>query len=318
MSPSGLRKSLVAFVAFIGLVLIPIPSFAQHGGGGGHSGGGGGGGFHGSAGGGGFHGGGGYECGGRSYSEGSSDRSGGFRGGMEGRSSRGMTGRSGSEAGRNDSSEGSRSSNIRPAMNDGQWHSFGSSGTSARSGVGRTSVGHTAVGTANTHLSARNEGFADGNWHSFSSSRGASGFSGGSREPGFGWRGNGWRGGWGGFGWGGFGRWGWGGWGFGFGWPYWGGFWGPYWGFAWNPWWYGSYWYGPWPAYSDYPDYSYDWSDGPPPYRPDSNKSSDPNANLSPNFNLDSGLNSSPNDDGRRFDLNRDTNMSSVNSTVND
>ena len=109
---------------------------------------------------------------------------------------------------------------------------------------------------------------------------------------------------------GGFGRWGWGGWGFGIGWPYWGGFWGPYWAIGWDPWWYIPYsWYGPGPAY--YPDYSYDWSDDPPPYRPpDSNNTpgnhvSAPNSNLSPNYGIDVSSNSSWNNDDSRFDFNR-------------
>jgi hypothetical protein len=140
------------------------------------------------------------------------------------------------------------------------------------------SEGRNSGGVANSSLSARNAGGSDGSWHSFGpargvSARGASGSVGGASRaaPGFGWRGGGWRGGWPGYGWGrGFG-WGWGGWGFGLGWPYWG----FGWGLGWDPWWYDPYWYAPWPAYTYYPDYDYDWSDNPPPYRPDSSPDSD-------------------------------------------
>jgi hypothetical protein len=161
-----------------------------------------------------------------------------------------MTGRSGSESSRSFGSEGTRSSNIRPAIADGQWHSFGN---------------RDVVRTAAT-----------------------SGFVGGARTANFGRSGN-FRGGWGGYGWGGRGGWGWGGLGFGFGWPYWG--------FGWDPWLYSPYWYGPW-AYSYYPDYGldyygYNWSDDPPPYRPDSYNSKDaPDANLSPNYHLSASSNS--------------------------
>ena len=58
MGRLGFLRPLLAFAAVIGFALAPNPAFAQHGGGGGHSGGGGGG-FHGGGGGGGFHGGGG-------------------------------------------------------------------------------------------------------------------------------------------------------------------------------------------------------------------------------------------------------------------
>jgi hypothetical protein len=160
----------------------------------------------------------------------------------------------------------SRSSNIRPAVADGQWHSFGNSSASVRT------------------VSA--------------------GFVGGIR-PGFG---VGFRGGFGGFGCCGFGRWGWGGWGFGFGigWP----FWGPYWAFGWDPWWYNPYWYGP--GYDGYADYSYDWSDNPPPYRPDSYNSQDaPNANLSPNYHLssslDNGSNYGPKNNGSNYGADSDS-----------
>jgi hypothetical protein len=144
-------------------------------------------------------------------------------------------------------------------------------------------------------------------------SAGTSGFVGGVRTPGFG-GGGGFRGGWGGYGWaGGFGRWGWGGWGFGIGWPYWA--------FGWNPYWYNPYWYGPW-SYSYYPDYSYDWSDDPPPYRPDSDKSpgshvSAPDSNLSPNYHLSSGSNSASTYDDRHFDVTSDLNMSDSSSVEN-
>lgn len=125
---------------------------------------------------------------------------------------------------------------------------------------------------------ARNAGISGAGWHSFGSSniasRGEAGFVGARSTPAFdrgfhGWRG-GWRGGWG--------R---GGWGFGFGWPYWG----LGWGFGWDPWWYNPYgydpyWYSPYPAYNYYPDESYNWSDNPPPFRPDAslNPSDDNNS----------------------------------------
>jgi hypothetical protein len=174
-----------------------------------------------------------------------------------------MTGRSGgSEAGRSLGSGGNRSSNIRPAINDGQWHSFGNSGSSAH-----------------TSLSAHNAGSYESGFHSFGAARGIA--------PGFGRGVDGWRGGYGwGRGWGWGGGWGWGVWGFGFGWPYWGGYWGPGWAFGWDPWLYGPYGYGPygyaWPTYG-YPGYDYDWSDDPPPYRPDASYDYDSPGNyLSP------------------------------------
>ncbi len=296
MSRFGLLRSLFAFAVFIGLTLTPIPLFAQHGGGHGGGGGGGGGGFHGG-GGGGYHGGGGYYGGGRSYGGGSYERGGDFRGGSAaGREGGGRGSYGGSEAGGNSGSSESHSSNLRPAIADGQWHSFGNSGSSARSSAGssarssagssaRSSEGRNSGGAANSSLSARNTGIADGAWHSFGSSRGAAGFVGGASRamPGFGRFGYGWGGGWGwgrGWGWGG---WGWGGWGFGFGWPYWGG----YWGLGWNPWWYDPYWYAP--SVYAYPDYSYDWSDNPPPYAPDSAYNYDPSASdlSAPSSNYD-------------------------------
>jgi hypothetical protein len=208
-----------------------------------------------------------------------------------------------------DRSSSERSSNIRAAINDGQWHSFGNAGSSARSSVGRNSGGS----AHNSNLSARNSGSADGRWHSFGSSSGASQRGRVTSDfgvplrgaPGFGRGGDGWGGGWRGYGWGR--GWGWGGWGFGVGWPYWGFYWGPAWAFGWNPWWYGPYWYGAWPAYSYYPDYSYDWSDNPPPYRPDSSPNSshdrDPSASVTPP-NSDHSTNPSSNYDDNRFNLN--------------
>ncbi len=277
MGTSGSRRVIVRFsfalAAVLGLALTPGAAFAQHGGGGGG---------HSTSGGGGSHSGGGSSSGahpssGGGYHGGSS--AGAYRG--EGRSyggysgygaSRGMTGRSGSSAaGRSLGSEGSRASNIRPAIADGQWHSFGNAGGMARS-----------VGTP---------GF------------------GGVRGANLGWTG-GFRGGWGG------GRWGGGGWGFGV-WPYWG----PYWAFGWNPWlynpyWYSPYWYGP-SSYYDYSDYSYDWSDDPPPYRPDSYNSQDaPDANLSPNYHLDSSSNDNRNNEDRQLDLS-DTSAGDSNSAQN-
>ena len=242
MGRSRLTHSLVAFAVFIGLSLTPNLVFAQHGGGGGGS--------HGGGGGGGFHGGGGSYGG--SHSVPSYGSGGGYRGGAYGGSSRsyggagasrGISGRNGSaEGGRTSAAEAGRSSNIHPAIADGQWHSFGNSVSSAH-GSARSDRA-----TSNATLSARNVRTTTGEWRSF----GGSNFVGGG-----GFRG--------GYGWGR--GYGWGGWGFGFGWPYWGFGWGPAWAF-WNPWWYGpywgygSYWYGP--PYAYYPDYSYDWSDNPP------------------------------------------------------
>src|SRR3981081_3248691 len=85
MSTFGLRTSLIAFAAFIGLALTTNPAFAQYGGGGqrgggGSSHGGSGGGFHGG-GGGGFHGGGGggFHGGGGSFHGGGGPYGGGDR-----------------------------------------------------------------------------------------------------------------------------------------------------------------------------------------------------------------------------------------------
>jgi hypothetical protein len=194
-------------------------------------------------------------------------------------------------SGRNSGSFGNRSSNFRSAVNDGQWHSFGNAGGSARFSGGRTPGNFASSG-----FSSRNGARMDGGWHSFGASRaGNSSFAGsrvgrstfgsfsnarfasntrafgGSRfnsfsgfqgfgnrgfGSGLGWRGNGWRGN--GFG---FGRpfYGWGGgffgagfgWGFGVGWPYWG----PGWAFGWDPWLYNPYIYSPWPSYNYYQSY---------------------------------------------------------------
>jgi hypothetical protein len=241
-------SSLSAFGVFVALSL--TPAFAQHGGG--HGGGGGGGSSHG--GGGGFHSSG-PSGGGFSHGSGGPVRGGGLEGGGRsmsgGGASRGgnVSRGGGAEAARGSGSSRAQSSNVRAAINDGQWHSFGNSGS-----------------RANSTLSARNtvgNGISGNGWRSFGSARGGAAFGGGFRgEPGFGFRG--------GFGrgccFGGFGF------GFGFGWPYWG-LYGPAWAFAWDPWWYGPYYYGPWAGYGYYPgyvDYSYDWSNNPPPYRPDS------------------------------------------------
>jgi hypothetical protein len=113
------------------------------------------------------------------------------------------------------------SANIRPAINDGQWHSFGNAGSTRAS-----------ASTANSSLVAHSTGF-NGGFRSFGG------------EPRFG-IGGGFRGGWGGFGFG-FG-WGW-------GWPYWG----PAWAF-WDPWWYSPYWHSPYsygPGYDYYSDSAY-------------------------------------------------------------
>jgi hypothetical protein len=246
MTKLSLLRFTLGFAAFISLALTPIPVLAQHGGhggGGGFHGGGGGGGFHGTGGVGGFsRAGGGESHGGSSYGGGA--RSSGGEGGYRG----------GSEAGR---SAENHSSSFRPAINDGQWHSFGNSSSSARLSEGRNSGR-----SPGSNLMARNVGSSDGAWHSFGSVGGSGlrgGFVGGPSRvaPGFGWHGGygyGWGRGWGCCGWG-------------FGWPYWGFYWGPSWA-LWNPWWYSPYWYGPWPGYAYYPDYSYDWLDNPPPYRP--------------------------------------------------
>jgi hypothetical protein len=149
----------------------------------------------------------------------------------------GGRGFSGSSSGRSSSAA---SSNIRPAINDGQWHSFGNGSASARTA---------SAGSANSNLVAHNTGFSRGSGY-FGGVRGEPGFGvrGGYGGYGFG-RGYGWGGGWGG-------GWGWGG--LGFGWPYWG----PAWAFGWSPW-YNPYWYG-WPGYG----YSNYWYDAPP-YRSD-------------------------------------------------
>jgi hypothetical protein len=282
MSRFSLLRFLIAFAVFAGLALIPNSASAQRGGG--H--GGGGGGFHGG-GGGGSHGAGGFERGGglERGGGGGFERGGagefrgrGFEGGARSYGG-GSYSRGGVEAGRSPGSSRTES-NLRPAIRDGQWHSFGNSAGSergSRSSAGtstRSSEARNSGGLANSSLSARNTAISDGAWHSFGRSsvglsRGETGFVGGASRAahGFGWGGNGWRGGWGrGYGWGGL-------WGGGFGWPFWGGYWGPGWGFGWDPWWYGPYWYAPSPAYySYYPGYgpySFDWSDNPPPYRPE-------------------------------------------------
>ena len=248
-------RPLFGFIALIGLSLAPIPAFAQRGGGGGgHSGGGshgssGGGGFHGGTSSGGFHGGApggagaphgsaGAPRGG--YGAGHSPGTGGAAGAGRGiGSSRSMSSESHSHAG---------SSNIRPAINDGQWHSFGNAGNSTRAASARP---------ANS-LVARSTGFSGGR-RSFGG------------EPRFG-VGGGFRGGWGG-GWRGGCCWGGGfgfgfGWGYGWGWPYWG----PAWAFGWDPFWYPPYWYSPYgygAGYGYYSDSSYnsDASYNTPPYR---------------------------------------------------
>jgi hypothetical protein len=73
---------------------------------------------------------------------------------------------------------------------------------------------------------------------------------------------------------------------------------------------YGPYWYGAWPAYSYYPNYSYDWSDNPPPYRPNSSPNSyndrDPSASLNPP-NSDHSSNYSSDYDDNHFNLNPDS-----------
>jgi hypothetical protein len=262
MTRFGVFGWLGSFVALVCFSLTPVPALAQHGGGGGSHGGGSGGGFHGGGGGGGFHssGGGYHEGSAGSYSRGGS---GGARGGSE---SAGGSRGAAAQAGRGSTGSRSQASNIRPAINDGQWHSFGSPATSSTRTV------------------------ASAGWNSFGSNRATAGFAGGGFRGGFGgYSGFGFRGG---YGWGG--GWGWGGLGFGFGWPYWGFGWGPAWGYAWNPWWYGPYSYGPygyggWPGYnygynSVYDDYSDVWSTNPPPYRaPDASQD---NSNASQGNNL--------------------------------
>lgn len=280
MGPSVPVRFLIVLAASLGLALTPNLALAQHGGGGGHSGGGGGG-FHGGGGGGSHSGGGSYSGGARGSREGGSYGARSYGGGNYGRGG-------GSQAGRSSGSSSIRSSerssfdrgteNIRPAINDGQWHSFGNA-SSARSTEGRNTAG-SGNSTLIARNTARNAGISDAG-RTFGSTnggavRGESGFVGGTRgAPAFNRGGFGWRGGWGG-GWGccraGFG-WGWGFWGFGFGWPYWGAYWGPY---AWAPWYYpyyDPYWYSPWPAYNAYPDDSYNWSNDPPPYRPSDDNS---------------------------------------------
>jgi hypothetical protein len=108
-------------------------------------------------GGGSFHGGGGSYRGSAGGSrEGGSYGERSYGGGGYGRSGR-------SEAGRNPGSSAMRSSerssfdrgteNIRPAINDSQWHSFGNAASSARSNEGRS-----AAGSGSSTLVARNAG----------------------------------------------------------------------------------------------------------------------------------------------------------------
>jgi hypothetical protein len=283
VSRPSCSSSFIAFSAFIALTLTPVSAFAQHGGGGGHSGGGGfhggGGGFHGSAGG--VHGGGGYSRGGAEGVHG-----GGFGGGARSAGA-GSYGRGGMSAGRNLASMASHSS-LPSAINDGQWHSFGGSGASARSGLGRSE--NAAGSNASSTLLARNSVGAGNGWRSFGSAtshRAAGGEHVGIDHVGLGSH---WGSGWGGYGWHGYGwgpAWGFGwGWGLGFGWPYWG----IYWGSGWNPWWYGPYAYNPyWYAPLNYPydpGYSLNWEDNPPPYRLDaSGDNAASNNSFSPNLN---------------------------------
>lgn len=197
---------LLVFIACMGFVLFANPAFAQHGGGGGVRGGG--------APGGGFHGGGpgvGRSMGaGAGRSVGAPEgRYSGPRGGSAARGSA-LGGRSyGSGAARGSAPSGrissERDASIRPAINDGQWHSFSPSRTSAA----------TVTPSATPGFNRFVGGWGRGGWG---------------------------RGGWGGCCWGG---WGWGGWGFGFGNPYWGAYWGPAWAFGWYPGWYQPFWYWP-------------------------------------------------------------------------
>src|SRR5437879_4403504 len=111
-----------------------------------------------------------------------------------------------------DRSSSERSSSVRAAINDGQWHSFGNAGGSAHSSAGRNSGGP----ANNSSLSAHNAGSADGRWHSFGPSSGASqrGRVVSDFVPlrgSFGRGGDVWRGGWRGHGW--ERGWSWGGWG---------------------------------------------------------------------------------------------------------
>src|ERR1035438_10098604 len=140
-------RPLFGLIALIGLSLTPISAFAQHGGGGGHSSGGGGG-SHSGGSGGGFHGG--SSSGGFHGTPGSSGaphgNAGAPRGGAYGGRSLGAGGATGAGRGigssRSMSSEAHSypgSSNIRPAINDGQWHSFGNGGNSTRAASARQS-----------------------------------------------------------------------------------------------------------------------------------------------------------------------------------
>jgi hypothetical protein len=82
----------------------------------------------------------------------------------------------GFESGRNLGSSGNHSSNFHSAINDGQWHSFGNAGSSARSSGGRNPGNFAASG-----VSAHNGGGSGSGWHSFGPSRAASG--GGRTSP---------------------------------------------------------------------------------------------------------------------------------------
>ncbi len=206
MTSVGLRRSLIAFVAFIGLALMPDPAWAQRGGGGGHGGGGGGGGSHGG-GGGGFHGGGGSYGGGGYRGGGGYYGGGGYRGG--GMAARGLM--AAEEVAPQveaeiATQEGLKRAAIPVRPEIGRRRTFVPQSTMA-SGIrsatpvvlrssARLSEGRNSRGSANSSLSARNAGSTEGGWHSFgtssgASARGASGFAGGASRatPGFGGRG---------------------------------------------------------------------------------------------------------------------------------
>jgi hypothetical protein len=200
-------KLLFTFFAVLGLICVPNPAFAQHGGGG-H--GGGGGGFHGGGGGGGGH-----------FSGGGSFSGGGMRGGgPSGRSfsgpsmgapmgrgfSPGFSGRFNPERSSGAPSFNSRSfqhgggsvaqapagthfgsaarnsgASANRAIADGQWHSFAGAGAAGANhatadGQWRSVAGAGAAGT--------NRAIADGQWHSFAETRSATGSIGSARAPG--------------------------------------------------------------------------------------------------------------------------------------
>jgi hypothetical protein len=195
----------------------------------------------------------------------------------------------------NTAASGSRNS----AIADGQWHSFGHSGSSfAANGRGSSAISSSRgtsglsgsrLGTSTFANPGLGRGFGD---------RGFGGFGGYGR----GWRGGGW------------GGWGWGGWGWGFGWG-----WGwPYLGFGWGypgwyyPWAWGGYggpypypYYAPW-GYDDFSYYTDNSTD-------DSDNSTYAGPPYAPN---DYGYDAAPGDSGPSSQGSLDTNPNPITDNV--